>query len=117
MAANNQLREPLATPFRLLLALALTLLSACAATDPLYQDGRWQATNVNQANLVVQVSNPDDLIHGRRVSGSDGVVAAAAVTRLRQDRLKKLPDSGLAQITLSPGSAGSDAPASGTGGL
>ena len=112
------LQQRVGGPSRLLpAAAALALLSACTATDPLYQSGHWQATNVNQANLVVQVENPDDLYHGRQSSGSDALIAAAAVGRLRQDRVKKLPDSGLAQITLSPAAAGSDAAASGTGGL
>lgn len=104
-------------PCALLLVAATALLSACAATDPLYQEGRWQPTNVNDANLAVQVADPADLHHGRQVAGSDALLAAAAVTRLRQDRVKKLPDSGLAQITLSAAPASSDAGTSGTGGL
>ena len=108
---------PLNRRRHLLLGAAIVLLSGCSVTDPLYQSGRWEATNVNQANLIVQVANPDDLRHGRQVSGSDALVAAAAVTRLRQDRVKKLPDSGLAQITLSSGSTAADTSASGLGGL
>lgn len=118
MRAAIHRQDPCVKPRGLLVIAAIALLSACTATDPLYQTGRWEPTNVNQANLLAQVANPDDLRHGRQVSGSDALVAAAAVTRLRQDRVKKLPDSGLAQINLSASSAGSsDAAISGTGGL
>ena len=110
-------RDPLIALRHLLMGATIALLSACTVTDPLYQSGRWEATNVNQANLIAQIANPDDLHHGRQVTGSDALVAAAAVARLRQDRVKKLPDSGLAQITLSSGSTASDASASGIGGL
>nr|WP_321983196.1 hypothetical protein [uncultured Lichenicoccus sp.] len=103
---------------RLLLTCGLAGTSAgCAATDPLYATGRWNPTNVNAANLAAQVAEASDLQHGRHVEGSDALAAAAAVARLRQDRVKKLPDSGLAQISLSPGAASADTAAPGLGGL
>lgn len=102
----------------MLLALGLAHLSvACTATDPLYATGRWNPTNVNAANLAAQVADPSDLQRGRHVTGSDALLAAAAVARLRQDRVKKLQDSGLAQISVAPAAAGGDAAIPGAGGL
>ncbi len=117
MSARPPCRLVLLKP-RMLLALSVTGLSVgCTATDPLYASGRWYPGGVNAANLAAQVADPADLQHGRHATGSDALLAAAAVARLRQDHVKKLPDSGLAQISLAPAPAGGDAAAPGLGGL
>ena len=83
------------------LALAgLLALSACGPDfDPLSREGLFQPTHVNRANLAAQVANPADLVRGTGSVTADGQLAAAAVDRLRTDRVKKLPASDLAAIT------------------
>ena len=44
------------------------------------------------------VANPADLVRGTGVSTGDGQLAAAAVDRLRTDKVKKLPASDVAQF-------------------
>ena len=85
------------------LALAgLIALSSCGPDfDPLSREGLFQPTHVNRANLVAQVANPADLVRGTGSVTADGQLAAAAVDRLRTDRVKKLPASDLAAITAS----------------
>ena len=104
---------------KLLLACCLPgLLAACASTDPLYDTSRWNPTGTNAANLAAQIVDPADLQHGRHVVGADALQAAAAVARLRQDHVKHLSDSGLAQISVSAGPTAADTAATpGIGGL
>lgn len=68
--------------------------------DPLYRDGVWQPTHVNRADLTMMAANPADLVHGKGATGADGVVAAAAVDRLHQNKVKRLPDAGLAEVKV-----------------
>ena len=103
-------------PLRLLAFGLAGLSMACTATDPLYDTSRWNPSGVNAANLAAQVAVPDDLQHGRHVADADGLQAAAAVARLRQDRVKKLAEGGLSQIGVS-GSAAADTATPGIGGL
>ena len=78
---------------------SLFWLEACTpATDPLYRDGLWQPSHVNRANLVQMIANPSDLVRGSGTTGSDGQIAAAAVDRLRNDKVKKLPAADIAAI-------------------
>lgn len=44
----------------------------------------------NADNLRAMVANPGDLVRGREMGGSDAIIEAAAVTRYRTDRVKKL---------------------------
>ncbi len=84
-------------------ALFSICLDGCADIDPLTAPGRWNPSGVNDANLAVQVANPNDLLEGQSVRDSDGQQAAEAVARLRQDRLKPLPDaSGTAPAAATP---------------
>ncbi len=89
------------------LALAgLLALSACGPEfDPLSRGGLYQPTHVNRANLVAQVANPADLVRGTGSATADGQLAAAAVDRLRTDRVKKLPASDLAAVTANSSGA------------
>lgn len=52
----------------------------------------------NTANLHAMIANPDDLIEGRPFGGSDAVLEAAAVERLRRDKVKKLRRSGTSNV-------------------
>jgi type IV pilus biogenesis protein CpaD/CtpE len=47
----------------------------------------------------LQVANPADLVRGTGTTGGDGLMAAAAVDRLRNDKLKKLPASDISTVT------------------
>ncbi len=97
------------TPATLLRVLPLAIaLSGCAATDPLLRPDLWQPNGANDANIAAEVANPADLVHGRDGGyGIDGQLAAAAVARLRANKVKPLPDSALTtmQITAAPGSS------------
>ena len=78
---------------------SLFWLAACTpATDPLYRDGLWQPSHVNRANLAEMVANPSDLVRGTGTTGSDGQIAANAVDRLRNDKVKKLPAADIAAV-------------------
>ncbi len=81
-----------------LTALAgLLALSACGPdVDPLTREGLWHPTHVNRANLVAMVANPADLVRGTGSATADGLLAAAAVERLRTDKVKKLPSADVA---------------------
>jgi hypothetical protein len=85
--------------------LLLLLLGACSITDPYQREGVWRPNGANDIDLRVMVANPQDLVRGPEVSGSDGRQAAAAVDRLRRDKVKPLPDSGVADLkAISTGS-------------
>ncbi len=75
-------------------------VAGCTELDPLTSSNRWNPTGVNEANLLAQVADPNDLVTGRGVTGADGQLAAAAVTRLRRDHVKALPDVGLTTLQL-----------------
>jgi hypothetical protein len=90
---------------RLLLCLLAFGVAGCGVIDPYKREGTWRPNNSNEDNLRAMVAVPSDLVRG--VSGSEGTgqQAAAALDRLRNDKVRKLPDSGLAQVT--PVSTGS----------
>jgi type IV pilus biogenesis protein CpaD/CtpE len=94
---------------------AICLLLATASCgpqyDPLTREGLWHPSHINHANLTLQVANPGDLVRGTGTTGGDGQMAAAAVDRFRNDKVKKLPDSDIAQI--SAGSSGGNNTSSG----
>ena len=84
-------------------AAATTLLAGLAGCgpqyDPLTREGLWHPNHANRANLVMQVANPADLVRGTGATTSDGQLAAAAVDRLRNDKLKPLPAAGVSEIS------------------
>ncbi len=79
---------------------ALLGLAACEENDPLYREGQWHPTHVNRANLTLQAAYPADLVRGTGTHTSDGQLAAVAVQRLHDGKVKKLPDAGLSEITV-----------------
>ncbi len=79
--------------------LLLGALAGCAGIDPLTRPGAWHPIGSNDANLLVMIANPLDLVNGAASPGADGAIAAAAVARYHADKVKPLPDSGVAQVT------------------
>lgn len=88
-----------------LIACAFLPLAGCSGTDPLYRGGLWRPNGANDSNLRVMIADPQDLVSGASSPGADGQVAAAAIERYRIDRVKPLPDSGIAKITSVAGGA------------
>lgn len=84
----------------------VVLLAGCSTFEPYQRAHTWHPTGANQANLAVMVVNPADLEHGRGALGSDGATAAAAVDRLRHDRVKPLEDSNSLNTSTPTAAAG-----------
>jgi len=86
-----------------LCCLLALLLTGCDATDPYLRNGAWRPNGANAANLHAMVASPSDLVRGV-VGPGDGQQAAAALDRYRNDKVRALPDSGIAQIVPVAGS-------------
>jgi len=84
------------------------LLAGCDSIDPLQREGLWTPTHVNRANTTLMAANPADLVRGTGETTSNGVLAAAAIDRLYNNKVKKLPDSGLSQIQAGSQGGGSE---------
>ena len=76
----------------------LAMLCCCAETDPYAREGAWRPNGSNEANLRAMVAVPSDLALAALASPADGGLTAQAVSRLRHDRVRALPDSGVAQV-------------------
>jgi hypothetical protein len=104
------------TMIRPALCLGLSLaMGGCAFTDPYERAGVWRPSGSNEANLIAMVKTPSDLVQGVGDGLGNGQLAAAAIERLRADKVKPLPDSGLAQISLSGSGAGAGGTGTGAG--
>jgi hypothetical protein len=79
--------------------LLLLVLAGCDRIDPYLRDGVWRPSGVNDDNLRAMVALPSDLIMATPPAPANGALGAAALRRLLQDRVRPLPDSGIAQIT------------------
>jgi len=66
--------------------------------DPYRRKGRWQPGRANEANLRAMVASPSDLVRGVSSADGNGQQAAAALDRLRNDKVRRLPDSDIAKI-------------------
>jgi len=77
--------------------LGLALLAAACA-DPYTAPGTWRPSDTNERNLRAMVADPRHLEEGVGAPASDGHLSAAAVARLRTDRVRPLPASGIAKI-------------------
>ncbi|MFZ4406661.1 MAG: hypothetical protein ACOYOH_04940 [Paracraurococcus sp.] len=89
---------------RLMLALPLlAVIAGCDAFDPYRREGRWRPAAVNEQNLATMAVNPAERVRGTGAQGATGSTATVAIERLRADRLKPLPDTGLARIITVPG--------------
>jgi hypothetical protein len=99
-APRRQTPQPLrVVAYPALLALLAAVAGCGPKYDPLMRDGLWRPMHVNRANLVMQVANPADLVRGTGTTTSDGQLAALAVERLRNDKIKPLPAAGLAEVS------------------
>ena len=76
----------------------LLVLAGCDITYPYEREGVWRPNYANDANLRALVVSPSDLMRGVESPGGDGQQAAAALDRQREDKPRKLPDSGVANI-------------------
>jgi hypothetical protein len=86
-----------------MLLLLLAATAGCEAFDPYRREGAWRPAGVNDQNLAVMVARPAELVRGTGAEGSTGAAAAGAIERLRADRVKPLPDIGVARIITLPG--------------
>jgi hypothetical protein len=89
------------------LCILVLVLAGCDATDPYLRQGTWRPSDANEANLRAMVVSPSDLVRGVSSSEGDGRQAAAALDRLRNDKPRLLPDSGIAKVVpISSGTQG-----------
>jgi type IV pilus biogenesis protein CpaD/CtpE len=99
-----------ALPLRVgLVTLAAAALGSCAFMDPFERPGMWRPIGANELNLELQAARPTDLVQGRGTTDADGQTAAAAVDRLRHDRVKELPQSSVSGVGAG-GGGGASAP-------
>jgi hypothetical protein len=100
------------TMLRFIALLLLTVLAGCNRTDPYQREGTWRPNGANEANLRAMVVAPSDLAVASHAGPSDGELADAALSRLHHDKVRPLPDSGLAQVVpVSGGTTASSAAA------
>ncbi len=91
---------------RRLAVLGLLLaLAGCDATDPFLRPGMWRPAGISDMNFETQAAVPADLRRGRGTATVDGDTAAAPVDRLRRDRSRPLPSSGISSVGASGGAA------------
>lgn len=100
-----------------LLLLSLVGLTACSVMEPLDQSYHWRPHDIYKQNIMAQAENKKDLIKGRTLPASDTNTAAAAIQRWRDDNVKKLGTSGVAELNATgsgdDSSSGSSAAAAG----
>ncbi len=82
-----------------LLLLLAALLGACSWTDPYERDGVWHPNGANEANLRAMVMVPSDLVMAAPAAPAAGQEAAAALDRQRRDKVRPLPESGVAKLS------------------
>jgi type IV pilus biogenesis protein CpaD/CtpE len=108
---NNRMKSHGKIAYRLVLATLLAgtaiSLASCAAIDPYERPGVWRPMGANDLNRELQVARPTDLVQGRGVTDSDGQAAAAAVDRVRADKVKALQDIDISGVGGGGGSGGS----------
>jgi hypothetical protein len=80
-------------------AAAILAVGGCDTTDPLLRDGLWHFNHASRVNLTVSAAYPADLVRGSGSTTTDGIVATLPVDRLHNDKVKKLPDAGLSEVT------------------
>jgi hypothetical protein len=90
-------------PVRLIAMIMVLGCAACQAGGP-------HLTGANSTNIGAMVANPMDLVIGEDAPGSDAQEAAAAVARLRQDRVRPLETESLVGLGGGGGGASSGGP-------
>jgi type IV pilus biogenesis protein CpaD/CtpE len=86
------------------------------AFDPLVREGLYQPGHTNHNNLTLMVANPSDLVRGTGATTSDGQQATAAIERYRNDKVKKLPQADLAQVSSGENNTSGGSGGGGAGG-
>jgi len=100
------------------LLFLLLAVTGCDQLDPYQREGVWRPNGANADDLRAMVAVPADLVAGRPAAPANGGLAVEALTRLRQDRVRPLPDSAVAQvvpITSAAPAQPTATPAAGTG--
>lgn len=93
------------------LLLSLALLGGCTEIlDQQNRDGAWRPSGANDHNLLLMVAQPNEIRSGTGGSGTDGQTAAAAVERLRTDRVRPLPASSFTNLGNQGSGGGGAAP-------
>lgn len=102
-------------PIRTGLVLGLLALAGCSVIDPYERPGTWRPTDVNDSNLAAMIAVPGDLARGTEDLTGNGQPAAAALDRLRRDRVRQLPNTAISRVgpSLAGGGGGEGAPATG----
>ncbi len=89
---------------RTLVLPLLLLLGGCGdLLVPHTREGAWRPSGTNEHNLRLMAAVPSDIATGTGAPGADGHTAQQAVDRLRTDRVRALPDSGVARLTATGG--------------
>jgi hypothetical protein len=78
--------------------LLLLVLAGCKQTDPYLRQGVWRPNGANEANLRAMVVVPSELVSAAPAAPADGGLSATALNRLRHDQVRRLPDTGVAQV-------------------
>ena len=86
--------------------LLLAATAGCSFYDPYAREGVWRPTSVNERNLAQMAAQPQERVDGTAARGASGQGVVGAVDRLRTDRVKPLPDSGIARIITIPSGSG-----------
>jgi hypothetical protein len=98
-----------------LLLIPLFAVAGCQSIDPYQREGAWLPNNANATNLRTMVAVPSHLVAAGPAGRSDGALAAAAVDRLRHDRVRALHATGIAHVTLTGAPAAAQPMAAGAG--
>ncbi len=92
-------------PRSILLLSLLAVLPGCDTLDPFRREAAWRPGGVNEANLAAMTAVPAERVQGTGATTAQGHRAMTAIERLRADRVRALPDSGIARIVTVPGGA------------
>ncbi|QEO17611.1 hypothetical protein [Acetobacter vaccinii] len=87
----------------ILAGLMLPFAVGCSTMEPLDQSYHWRPLGVYDANIAAMAERKSDLVSGRPLGPSDGHQAAEAVQRWRDGKVRKLPNTGLAEVKSSGG--------------
>lgn len=88
--------------------VACVLVVGCSSMDPQTQPYTWRPLHIYEANIAAQVERKSDLVSGRKLGPSDGHEAAEAVQRWRDGKVKKLPNTDVAQVQSGSNSENSE---------
>ncbi|BBK31531.1 hypothetical protein STHU_21650 [Allostella humosa] len=82
--------------------MALALAGCSAPVEPTQREGTWRPIGSNDTNLRAMVADPAHLSQGAESSGGRGWQASQAIGRLRDDKVKSLPDVRASRVGPAP---------------